>query len=258
MTHQSLSTELKRIADLVEKHENLGWAALDRDHALAQMRHVYARLLEIELTETVSVELPQPKAVPLAPQPAPAAQPEVKPALTEVPLPENTVIPEAKEAFEVSPRPNAVEAPKVETAPEPGHQPKVEQQPEPPVVAEVKVVPPPTAQRVPNVAAPIAKAEPQPSPILADKLQKPISDLRTGIPLNEKFGLIKNLFDNNSTEYQDAILHLGRCANRAELLYHFDEISRQRKWNIEEAQYLQFREYIERRAIYLDLTTPAV
>lgn len=252
MTHQPLSSELKRIAELVQKHENSTWSALDRDHVLAEIRTVYARLLEVPLGMAPRSEQPLNAA---APVPVATVEPEAEPATLSLVQPEVSPVaqPIAPTATPRAPEGGVVPAAEATPVSQQVAKPKVEEQP----IVQPKPEPKVEARPVAQSTTTAVKADVQPAPILADKLQKPIADLRTGIPLNEKFGLIKTLFDNNSTEYQDAILHLGRCANRAELFYHFDEIARQRQWNLEDSLYLQLREYIERRAVYLDLTTAA-
>jgi hypothetical protein len=83
---------------------------------------------------------------------------------------------------------------------------------------------------------------------LAGKLnQKPISDLRSGVPLNEKFGFIQKLFQNNASDYGDAIMKMNKADNQDEALDYFDRITESRKWDAEDVHVKQLRSYIERR-----------
>lgn len=83
---------------------------------------------------------------------------------------------------------------------------------------------------------------------LAGKLnQKPISDLRSGIPLNEKFGFIQNLFQNNASDYGDAIMKMNNAEDQEIALSYFDKFAGRKKWDSENPQVRTLRNYIERR-----------
>ena len=83
---------------------------------------------------------------------------------------------------------------------------------------------------------------------LAGKLnQKPISDLRSGIPLNEKFGFIQNLFQNNASDYGDAIMKMNNAEDQEIALSYFDKVAGRKKWDSENTQVRALRNYIERR-----------
>ena len=83
---------------------------------------------------------------------------------------------------------------------------------------------------------------------LAGKLnQKPITDLRSGIPLNEKFGFIQNLFQNNASDYGDAILKMNNANDQDEALSYFNKLTERKAWDMENAQVKSLRSYIERR-----------
>lgn len=142
-------------------------------------------------------------------------------------------------------------------------------EPEPTPVAEPEPVaevlpapePEPTPEPVAEVVEPIEEPKPAFSEAavtetvvdegtLAGKLnQKPISDLRSGIPLNEKFGFIQNLFQNNASDYGDAILKMNSAAEQDEALSHFDTIASRKGWDAENPQVRTLRTYVERRHI---------
>lgn len=83
---------------------------------------------------------------------------------------------------------------------------------------------------------------------LAGKLnQKPIADLRSGIPLNEKFGFIRNLFANNASDYADAILKLNNFESTEEALGYVAKLTDRKSWDVEDANVRNFRSYVERR-----------
>jgi len=84
--------------------------------------------------------------------------------------------------------------------------------------------------------------------ILAGKLNlPPLEDLRSGIPLNEKFGIIQNLFNGNASDFGDAVLKLNN-SNSAEEMQHYLNLLKQRLgWNVENESYIAFAGYVERR-----------
>jgi hypothetical protein len=85
--------------------------------------------------------------------------------------------------------------------------------------------------------------------ILAGKLNnKPIADLRSGIPLNEKFGIIRNLFAGNASDFGDAVLKLNSFENVNELKQHFQFLTQRKDWDMESESYQIFLSYVERKA----------
>ncbi|MFT4526766.1 MAG: hypothetical protein ACI85F_002946 [Bacteroidia bacterium] len=116
------------------------------------------------------------------------------------------------------------------------------------VVAEVE-----TPSPEPGLSELPIEAEPQQENnldegTLAGKLnQKPISDLRSGIPLNEKFGFIQNLFQNNASDYGDAIMKMNNSEDQEIALTYFDKVAGKKGWDFENTQVKTLRSYIERR-----------
>lgn len=141
--------------------------------------------------------------------------------------------PEPKKAVVVEP---VVETPKptVKTVPE-----VVLEKPEPP-----KAKSEPAAVETPVVEAEVPSDE----GTLAGKLnQKPIADLRSGIPLNEKFGFIRNLFANNASDYADAILKLNDMDSLEQAAEYVEKLANRNSWDNEETIVRTFRAYVERR-----------
>lgn len=99
------------------------------------------------------------------------------------------------------------------------------------------------------VETPVAEVEvPSDEGTLAGKLnQKPISDLRSGIPLNEKFGFIRNLFANNASDYADAILKLNDMESQEQATEYVEKLATRNAWDGEESIVKTFRAYVERR-----------
>ncbi|MBL4585725.1 MAG: hypothetical protein JKX84_01505, partial [Flavobacteriales bacterium] len=84
--------------------------------------------------------------------------------------------------------------------------------------------------------------------ILAGKLnQKPLEDLRTGIPLNEKFGMIRNLFSGNASDFGDAVLKLNNAASSEEMAHYLGLLKQRFSWDAESESYIAFAGYVERR-----------
>lgn len=93
------------------------------------------------------------------------------------------------------------------------------------------------------------EGKPNNEAILAGKLnRKPISDLSSGIPLNEKFGIIRNLFAGNASDFGDAVLKLNNSKSAAELKHYFQLLTQRRDWDMESEGYQLFLGYVERKA----------
>jgi hypothetical protein len=211
---KNLSEQLQRITNRIAQFSN-NPSALSRDMVLEELRNCYDVVLQMPLTQ----ELKQP-VVPAAKQPEPAA-------------------------------------------PTPVIQKNEEEHPE--VVAEVKAQiladETPSVSPVVTAPKPIASIEPQPAiatkiekenndAILAGKLNhKPIADLRSAIPLNEKFGIIKHLFSGNASDFGDAILKLNNSRSEEEMRHYFKLLSQRNSWDLESESYEVLSSYVERRAI---------
>lgn len=128
--------------------------------------------------------------------------------------------------------------------------PAIEAKPEPvkEVVSEVKILSSETVQAEMPIENELQLEDNSDEGTLASKLnQKPISDLRSGVPLNEKFGFIQNLFQNNASDYGDAIMKMNNSEEQEEALAYFDKLAGRKNWDVENPQVKTLRSYIERR-----------
>jgi hypothetical protein len=83
---------------------------------------------------------------------------------------------------------------------------------------------------------------------LAEKLGKSkIEDLRKAIGLNQKFGLISDLFGGDADSYDLALDRFNSCTDMEEATSLFNEEKRARKWEDEDSQALELYSLIERR-----------
>ena len=88
--------------------------------------------------------------------------------------------------------------------------------------------------------------------ILAGQFNKtPLSDLRSGIPLNEKFGIIRNLFKGNASDFGDAVLKLNNAANEKEMTHYMGLLKQRFSWDEEAEAYKNFVGYVERKKLTL-------
>jgi hypothetical protein len=210
-------------------------SALGRDMLLEELRRCYDMVLTMPLT----VEKPVVEAPKATPQPAveAASAPHsvahpLEPAQPEIPI----VAPIVETATAAMNAQVEEEPAQVET----------EALPEPPKT-EVGVPKPELVESAPRLAV---KAEKENNEaILAGKLNnKPIADLRSGIPLNEKFGIIRNLFAGNASDFGDAVLKLNSFENVNELKQHFQFLTQRKDWDMESESYQIFLSYVERKA----------
>lgn len=88
-----------------------------------------------------------------------------------------------------------------------------------------------------------------PQTSLADHFgQQPINDLTKEIGINEKFLLTENLFNGNSSDYNEAINNLNNFENRDQALKYFKgELVKKYDWNIKKTQVKRFIKLVERR-----------
>jgi chemotaxis protein histidine kinase CheA len=89
----------------------------------------------------------------------------------------------------------------------------------------------------------------QPEETLAEKLERaPIDNLRNAIALNLKFQFIKELFDENSDDYNKAIDHIDTLSSSDEALeYTNKELASKQDWDMESEVVLQLIDLVERR-----------
>ncbi|MFC2175414.1 hypothetical protein ACFLR1_00410 [Bacteroidota bacterium] len=84
--------------------------------------------------------------------------------------------------------------------------------------------------------------------ILAGRLNKmPVEDLSTAIPLNEKFGIIRNLFNGNASDFADAILKLNNAKTADEMAHYLELLGKRLGWNEETESYKTFWGYVDRK-----------
>lgn len=154
--------------------------------------------------------------------------------------------------------PEPIEVPVMEKPAEPVEEVKPQPQPE---VVEEPVAEAPTVVEQPTPPAPkkaplIGKDEPTTKgadkKILAGQLnQSPLQDLRSGIPLNEKFGIIRNLFKGNASDFGDAVLKLNNAASADEMQHYLQLLAQRFGWDVESEAYLNFSGYVERKMMTL-------
>ena len=238
-----LKDQLNKLNERVEELET-NPSELTKDALLAEVRAFYDAVKNAEV-----------KAVAKAPKPAPIAKEVVAPELVVEAIP-------VKE--ERQPEPVAVAPAPVAEAPKP-----VAEVPEPIAEAPKKMVEEPVAEAKPVAEAPVveekpkAKKEPmigkaEPVSKTADKKilagqfnQEPLADLRSGIPLNEKFGIIRNLFKGNASDFGDAVLKLNNAANAKEMAHYIELLTQRFEWDDRTEAYQSFMGYVERKMLTL-------
>lgn len=88
----------------------------------------------------------------------------------------------------------------------------------------------------------------KPDHTLADKMNLvPISDIKSAIGINEKFQFINELFDGSPQVYNEAIALLNNCTGSDSAHAVFRDFQARYNWDSENAVFLKFREYLERR-----------
>ena len=117
---------------------------------------------------------------------------------------------------------------------------------DPPIFQEVEesVI----AERHKLIGAIEESEKPNDDGILAGQLgKKPLEDLRTGIPLNEKFGIIRGLFAGNASDFGDAVLKLNNAASVNEMKHYLEIMQQRFGWDLESDSYQTFSVYVERK-----------
>lgn len=159
-------------------------------------------------------------------------------------------------------KPAVVPTPTLEVKDRKEEQPAVIDEIEEPVSKVVVVEPEPVAK----AAAPVEKPKKEPligkdkpatkaddNKTLAGKFnQEPLTDLRAGIPLNEKFGIIRNLFKGNASDFGDAVLKLNNAANSKEMTHYLELLSQRFEWDLESVAYQSFVGYVNRKMLTLE------
>jgi hypothetical protein len=147
--------------------------------------------------------------------------------------------------------------PEPEPAPAPEPPPIVEQRPvvpDPPIFEEVEEADFVTERH--KLIGAINEGEKQnDDKTLAGQLgKKPLEDLRTGIPLNEKFGIIRGLFGGNASDFGDAVLKLNNAVSVDEMNHYLDIMRQRFGWDLESEVYDTFYTYVERKKMTLQMS----
>jgi hypothetical protein len=243
----NLNPHLQRLSELLVQLNN-NPSALLRDKVLEDLRQFYDAVLSMPLSAA------EPQAQPL--------RPRAVITMSEPTLQENaSAVEESDESLT-----HAVSADTAPQATEPLIEATATAIPDGPVaaveqpapvrsrfmvsVSETPDAPTPLADKRAELIGSDHKAErPNDSAILAGRLNaKPITDLQSGIPLNEKFGLIRNLFAGNASDFGDAVLKLNNSRSAEELRHYFQLLSQRRNWDLESESYRVFQSFVERRA----------
>lgn len=111
----------------------------------------------------------------------------------------------------------------------------------------------PKIKKEPLIGADKTNASNGDKKILAGQFNKsPIQNLRSEIPLNEKFGIIRNLFKGNASDFGDAVLKLNNAANAKEMTHYLQLLSQRFEWETDSEAYLSFTSYVERKMMSLE------
>ena len=223
----------ERAKDLSENPSELA-----KDALLADVRAFYDAVKGMKIVAKKAAAPKAAKAAPVA-KPEPVTKPE--PVVAAKPEPA------AKPAAFVKPTPEPV----AKAAPEPVKEEVVEKAPEP--VAEKPVVKEKAKPaKEPMIAEKQVEEGDSNEKILAGQFNKtPLADLRSGIPLNEKFGIIRNLFKGNASDFGDAVLKLNNAANAKEMTHYMELLNQRFSWDEETEAYKNFVGYVERKMMTL-------
>ena len=122
-----------------------------------------------------------------------------------------------------------------------------------PVVETPKADEKSKAKKEPLIGKDEADTKASDKKILAGQFNKePLSDLRSGIPLNEKFGIIRNLFKGNASDFGDAVLKLNNAANSEEMAHYLELLSQRFEWDLNSEAYTNFSGYVSRKMMTLE------
>jgi hypothetical protein len=227
MAMSTLDSQLQRISESIA-HLNDQPSAMARDLLLQALRECYDEVLQVPLAAATQHSPARKEPQIVAPVVAePVAQITVEPVHIPAPVVAREPEPVVEEIPEVA-APAAVE---VEAEPAPA--------PTPPVAQS-------SAE---NNHKAVKTEQANNDAILAGKLnRKPIADLQSGIPLNEKFGIIRNLFAGNASDFGDAVLKLNNSRSPEELKHYFQLLTQRRGWDMEQESYHVFLDYVDRKA----------
>lgn len=267
-----LRNQLKNVNDRADELAN-NPSELTKDALLAQLRSFYDVVKGLQWEDSPEVVL-TPKAVAMTPPPAAVAEVEKAPAPE--PIPETVAKKVAKvavpetvtEEVKAPVAEEKVEAPVEAKAPEPVAAPIAEKQVELPAEEKAPGVPKafvaePVAEAPKVEEKPRAKKEPligKDEPVVAGGDKKilagqfnnaPLTDLRSAIPLNEKFGIIRNLFKGNASDFGDAVLKLNNAASVKEVTHYMELLKQRFEWDERTESYQNFSGYVNRKILGL-------
>lgn len=197
-----------------------------KDALLADLREVYDSVKRFELVESISapevVAAAEPEVVEKVEAPAPVKEEVKAPVVEEEPVEETPV---AEKMEEEKPVEKIKPAPKSE----------------------------PVAAKKPLIGKEEVNVEEADKKTLGGQLnRKPLEDLRSGIPLNEKFGIIRTLFKGNASDFGDAVLKLNNAANGTEMTHYLNLLQQRFGWDMESEAYRNFYTYVERKMLSLE------
>jgi hypothetical protein len=236
-----MSTFSEQLNKLSERAQELSEnpSELAKDALLADVRAFYDEVKALKV-----------KAKKVAAKKTLAPKPVVESAPVVVPTPEPVVEVVPESVVEAVPKPKkevvekAPEVPAKKAEPKPAKEPVAEK----PVEKEE----PMKAAKEPMIAEDKSEEGDNDEKILAGQFNKsPLQDLRSGIPLNEKFGIIRNLFKGNASDFGDAVLKLNNAANAKEVSHYMDLLSQRFDWDTDTESFKNFNGYVERKKLTL-------
>lgn len=230
-----LSERLNMVTNRLEELERVP-SELTKDSLLAELRELYDTVKNLDTARASEpaaeqvLEEPKVEEKPEDPEPQPAPTPVAEMAQAE-PEPEEPAVESMAEAEEA-----------------PGSMPAAE-----PATEDFETsFSEPMAKKRPLIGNDEKTDKSSDEKILAGQLsKKPLEDLRTGIPLNEKFGIIRSLFKGNASDYGDAVLKLNNAASSTEMNHYIDLLQQRFGWDLESDAYQIFSGYVGRKMLTL-------
>jgi hypothetical protein len=213
-TIEILTKDIQDIEKLVGKLQNSKDAsAIELDLAMSKLRNVYEILTMIKadrLNDLVDKSLNGSPAA--KPEPEPVVQPEPVPEPESVVLPEPEAVPEPESV--VQPEPEAVAEPEPVTEPEPVVPPEPEPVAEPSSDATENKAPETLADKFQTESSINENlAETRGENLDAKLIGQPIDNISRNIGINDRFLIIRELFDGNSDGFSSLITRLDTAEN---------------------------------------------
>ena len=233
-----LNERLNKVMNRLEDLERAP-SELTKDSLLADLRELYDAVKNVDTVSgfevTVEQDVEEPKV-------------EEKPEETESQPTSNPVVEAFQKEVQSQPEEQIVEpTAEVEKVLQP--EPTEESMAKEPELSDSE----PVAEKKPFIGNDEKVDKSTDKKILAGQLsRKPLEDLRTGIPLNEKFGIIRSLFKGNASDYGDAVLKLNNAASSSEMNHYIDLLQQRFGWDLESEAYQSFSVYVERKMLTLE------